>query len=110
MPSSHIVIKGTTEVLESDVPAFIRSVIAVAAETVKEPGCIYYHNGRDLVQSNLFQLSEAWIDQAALDAHLESPHFKQVMRDMSELTLTSVDLKRYHVVNEEDLSHLVPRK
>jgi quinol monooxygenase YgiN len=110
MSLSLIIVNGTTQVLESDIPEFIRSVTACAAETVKEAGCVYYYTGRDLIQPDLFRLSEAWADQVSLDAHLQSPHFKRSMREAASLTLKAVTLKRYRVTKEEDLSALVPRK
>jgi quinol monooxygenase YgiN len=110
MSTAQIIVNGTTEVLESDIPEFIRSTKISAEETVKEAGCLYYYTGRDLAQPNLFRLSEAWVDQKSLDAHLASPHFKRAMQEVAAITLKSVCLKRYHVTDETDLSDLVPRK
>ncbi len=107
---SLIILNGTTQVLESDIPEFIRSCAASAAETVKEAGCVYYYMARDIVQPDLFRLSEAWIDEASHDAHLKSPHLERNLREVGGLTLKAVTLKRYHVTNEEDLANLVPRK
>ena len=109
MALALIIINGTTQVLEKDIPEFIRSTKACAAETVKERGCIYYYTGRDLAQPDLFRLSEAWVDQASLDAHLASPHFKLAMREVAAMTLKAVSLKRYIVTRETDLSDIVPR-
>jgi quinol monooxygenase YgiN len=109
MSGPMIVINGTTQVLESDIPEFVRSTQTCAAQTVKEAGCLYYYTGRDLAQPDLFRLSEAWADQASLDAHLASPHFKLAMQEVATITLKSVTLKRYRVSEETDLSGLVPR-
>lgn len=110
MLSARIIITGTTGVLESDIPEFIRSTTVCAAETVKEAGCLYYYTGQDISQPDLFHLAEAWVDQKSLDAHLASTHFKRTMQEMAKITLKSVSLKRYHVADEADLSDLVPRK
>lgn len=110
MSGPLIVINGTTQVLELDIPKFIRSTKTCAAETVKEAGCLYYYTGRDLTHPDLFRLSEAWADQASLDAHLASPHFKVAMQEVATMTLKSVTLKRYQVSGEVDLSDLVPRE
>ena len=107
MPSPLIIINGTTQVLASDIPEFIRSTKACAAETVKEPGCVYYYTGQDLAEPNLFRLSEGWTDQDALDAHLVSPHFKLAMREVAAITLEAVTIKRYSVTGETDLSDLI---
>lgn len=85
-------------------------VTVCAAETVKEAGCVYYYTGRDLIEPDLFRLSEGWTDQASLDAHLQTEHFARSMQEMAALTLKDVNLKRFQVTGEEDLSDLVPRK
>lgn len=103
-----IIINGTTRVRESDIPEFIRSTTACDAETIKERGCLYYYTGQDLADPKLFHSSEGWTDQAALDAHLVSPHFKLAMREVA-MTLEAVTLKRYSVSGGTDLSDLVPK-
>ncbi|QND66446.1 antibiotic biosynthesis monooxygenase [Mesorhizobium loti] len=110
MPPAQIIINGTTGVLESDIQEFIRSTTACAAETVNEAGCLYYYTGQDISHPNLFRLSEAWVNQESLDAHLASPHFKRAMQEVAKITLKSVSLKRYHVTDEADLSDLGPER
>ena len=45
--------------------------------TVQEPGCRMYLAHRSTVDARRFFLYEQYDDQAALDAHRASPHFKQ---------------------------------
>ncbi len=40
-----------------------------------EPGCFRFDIGRDAEVSNRFHLFEVYRDEAAFQAHLESPHF-----------------------------------
>ncbi len=106
MRSPLLVINGTIRVLAPDIPKFIRSTNVCAAETVKEAGCLYYHASRSLTERNLFHLAEGWADEAALDAHLASPHFKLAMREVAAVTLEAVTMKQYSVAGEKDLAHL----
>ena len=48
---------------------------AAAAESVKEPGCTRFEVNRQFEQPNLFALSEQYVDQAAMEAHYQTPHF-----------------------------------
>lgn len=44
-----------------------------------EPGCILYHANRADDNPDLFLLYEHYIDQTALDAHRNTPHFKEII-------------------------------
>jgi len=44
-----------------------------------EPGCITYHVNRANDDPNVLLLYEEYADQAALDAHASSPHFKEII-------------------------------
>lgn len=47
----------------------------MTAETVKEPGCIQYVAHQSTENPQNFAFYETYKDQAALDAHRDSPHF-----------------------------------
>lgn len=44
-----------------------------------EPGCTLYHANRSTENGDLFLLYEHYADQAALDAHRVTPHFKEII-------------------------------
>jgi quinol monooxygenase YgiN len=44
-----------------------------------EPGCTLYHANRGADNPDLFLLYEHYTDQAALTAHRETPHFKEII-------------------------------
>jgi quinol monooxygenase YgiN len=45
----------------------------------KEPGCALYHACRAEDNLDLFLLYEHYVDQAAFEAHRETPHFKEII-------------------------------
>ena len=49
--------------------------INAAAAVADEPGCRGFYVSRSLETPNLFTLAEFYDDQAALDAHRQSPHY-----------------------------------
>jgi quinol monooxygenase YgiN len=44
-----------------------------------EPGCKFYQVSKSTENENLIVLYEHYVDQAALAAHRETPHFKQII-------------------------------
>lgn len=44
-----------------------------------EPGCTLYHANRSTENPDLFLLYEHYADQSALEAHRETPHFKEII-------------------------------
>lgn len=44
-----------------------------------EPGCLLYHACRSRENPDLFLLYEQYADQEALEAHRETPHFREII-------------------------------
>ena len=44
-----------------------------------EPGCTMYHVSRSTDRADLFMLYEVYKDDAALQAHRATPHFKEII-------------------------------
>ena len=67
-----------TVVLEID-PARVEEFLAVmtanAAASRQEPGCTRFEIARAFDQPNFFSLSEVYHDQAAIQAHTQTPHY-----------------------------------
>lgn len=64
-------------ILEIDpqkIDEFLEVILENAAASRLEPGCIRFEVSRDNEQSNLFALSESYVDQAAFDQHYTTPH------------------------------------
>lgn len=63
------------EVDPARVDEFLEVITHNAAESVKEPGCLRFEVNRQFDKENLFALSESYVDQAAMEAHYQTPHF-----------------------------------
>ncbi len=58
---------------------FLRdAMLAGVAPTRAEPGCLMYVLHRDASNPAMFVFVEHWKSQAALDEHMQTPHFKAV--------------------------------
>ena len=59
----------------------VRDALAKMAARVKadEPACLVYNANIDPQNENLYCLYEIYTDEAALAAHRETPHFKEII-------------------------------
>jgi quinol monooxygenase YgiN len=61
--------------VKPDAAAAARAIlVALAAETRKEPGCKAYELLHRADAPHVFQTVEQWADQASADAHMKTPH------------------------------------
>jgi quinol monooxygenase YgiN len=59
------------------VEALLREMAPLVRE--REPGCALYQANRSPEDPDRFLLYEQYVDQAALRAHRETPHFKELI-------------------------------
>ena len=75
----------------------LQDVLTACVEpTRQETGCHLYvlHQGVD--DPTLFMFYETWTDKAALDAHMQTPHFKRLATDSAALVDGEVDISVLH--------------
>src|SRR6476659_6439425 len=66
----------TVEIALDRVDEFVRYIKEEAADArAKEPGCRRFEISRSVDKANVFTLTEAYDDLAALEAHRKTPHF-----------------------------------
>lgn len=88
------VIVAEFEVRPEAIDAFLAAAIADATASVtNEPGCRQFDVTRSLEHSNRVLLYEVYDDEAAFDAHLETPHL-QVFRDQINPWVASRQVRR----------------
>lgn len=63
--------------------------------TRKEPGCIRYQLLQNKADPTDFTFVEEWADDAALDAHLLTPHVQNALVQAQFLVATAPDIRRY---------------
>lgn len=69
-----------TVVLEIDparVDEFLDVMLRNAAASRKEPGCTRFEVVRAFDRPDQFALSEAYVDRAAIEAHMAAPHYAE---------------------------------
>ena len=98
-----IIVLGQIEFHPDDFAAAKVLAATVTRETVKEDGCMKYAYAADLTHPNRLQLSECWRDDAALAAHLLTPHIQSYREKLKSIRVVSRVVKRYEAGEERDL-------
>ena len=78
--SSPVVLNVHIEAAPGTEDELVQRLLALVAPTRAEPGCVSYELFRDPERPAKFMFQEVFRDQAALDAHLATPHFVQFVK------------------------------
>lgn len=79
-------------VKEDMTDAFIKGAEELVAETRKEEGCIEYGLFRDVNIKNEFTFIEQWASSEALQSHMKSKHFQEIMPKLAEFREKDMDV------------------
>ncbi|MDR3228082.1 MAG: antibiotic biosynthesis monooxygenase [Puniceicoccales bacterium] len=96
-----IVAKATAKLGEED--TLLSAARAVVAGTRKEPGCIFYDFLRSADDATVFFFVEKWKDQAAIDAHSTTAHFKTFVEAAKKVSAKELEITVLGVVAEKKL-------
>ena len=72
-------------------------LLGLLEPTRQEPGCLRYellHNAADPTD---FTFVEEWADEAAINAHLQTPHLTAAVSQSQPLLAAALDVRRYGV-------------
>jgi (4S)-4-hydroxy-5-phosphonooxypentane-2,3-dione isomerase len=89
----------TLEIDPARLDHFIECVRVQGEASRREPGCRRWEASRKLDQANVFTLAELYDDMAALQAHFNSPHFKQWVANTGNGLILSKTSVRGEVLN-----------
>lgn len=81
------------EVKESKRDDYIKFVNELVEASRKEEGCLFYSHFEEVYCRNHFAIVENWANQAAVDAHNETEHFKEFADNISDYLAKDLDLK-----------------
>lgn len=69
--------------------------LAMLEPTRKETGCIRYELLANTANPAEFTFVEEWADQAAIDAHMATPHLKGLVANTQALLAEPLDVRLY---------------
>ncbi|MGQ3016552.1 putative quinol monooxygenase [Phenylobacterium sp.] len=95
-----LVIAGTIRVPRERLDAFRPHMIAMLEASRAEDGCLEYAYAEDVAEPGLIRVFEAWRDQAALDAHFQTPHLAAWRAAWPEFGVSDRRLIAYEVASQ----------
>jgi quinol monooxygenase YgiN len=78
-------------------------MLEMLAASRAEDGCLVYSYAEDVAEPGLIRVFEAWRDQAALDAHLRTPHMAEWRAAWPQFGVSDRRLSLYEVAAERPL-------
>ncbi|MBC8060658.1 MAG: antibiotic biosynthesis monooxygenase [Clostridiaceae bacterium] len=82
-------------VKEDKINEFIELAKNLVEATVKEEGCIEYKLFQDLKDSKILTIIEEWEDKTALDKHMDSEHFIEIVPILSSFMEKPAEMNLY---------------
>ena len=98
-----LIVAGTVRVPPENLAAFRPHMLAMLAGSRGEPGCIEYAYAEDVAEPGLIRVFEAWRDQAALDAHFQTPHMAAWRAEWPKFGVSDRRLFAYETASERQL-------
>ena len=95
-----LIIAGTIRVPTDRLVAFRPHMLAMLEASRAEDGCLTYSYAEDVAEPGLIRVFEAWRDQAALDAHFQTPHLAAWRAAWPEFGVSDRRLIAYEVASE----------
>ena len=90
-----IIVTGEVRFGEGEIERLKDAMAANIATTRGEQGCEHYSYAVDLADPKLLHVSERWSDQAAIDAHMQSPHMAEFMGAIGQSQVESMSIRMY---------------
>ena len=98
-----LVIAGTVRIPPENLARFKPHMLAMLTASRAEDGCIEYSYAEDVAEPGLIRVFEAWRDQAALDAHFQTPHMAAWRAAWPDFGVSDRQLFAYEVARQRPL-------
>lgn len=95
--SARIIVEGSARVSERDREAYLALVREVVTASVGRRGCLKFSVAEDILERNLFHLTELWTDIDALDASRHGHENAGMLERFAPLDVRDRDVLVYSV-------------
>jgi quinol monooxygenase YgiN len=95
-----VIVAGSYRVPPESLPALRPHMLAVIESTRAEAGCLDYAYAEDVAEAGLIRVFELWTDQAALDAHFQSPHMRAWQEARAGYGFYDRDISVYEIAGQ----------
>ena len=98
-----LIVAGAVRIPPENVDAFRPRMVEMIAASRAEEGCFSYGYAEDVGEPGLIHVFEAWRDQAALDAHFQTPHMARWRAAWPSFGVSDRRLIAYEVASQRTL-------
>ena len=84
-----LIVTGLIEIDPMDLDRARAASLQMMAETVKEPGCLVYEFSDVIGAPGRFRVYEEWESDAALAAHMTTPHMAVFRAELAQIAVRS---------------------
>lgn len=98
-----LIVAGTVRIPPQNVDDLRPQMRAMMAASRAEDGCIDYGYAEDIAEPGLIHVFERWRDQAALDAHFQTPHMATWRAAWPSFGVSDRRLFAYEVAAEREI-------
>lgn len=93
-----IIVTAKCELIENKKQEFIELAEELIKATRNEKGCISYILCEDIKEENILVFVEQWESQEALDGHMKSKHFIEIVPRLNKFKKFDSEIDSYKVV------------
>lgn len=93
--SDTIIVTGVMDLDPAHRDAAIAAVTTLMEATRAEDGCEHYAFSGDFGDPGRFHISERWASQAAMDAHMATPHMAAFLGAMGGFGVTGASITKW---------------
>ena len=101
MTNENIVLFARLKVKKDAVDRAREAALSIVEDSRAENGCINYDFHQAINDATVFLWHETWKNQAAIDAHGESEHFKRFSAEVKDLTDEPLKISLAKMVSEK---------
>ena len=90
-----IIVMGHAKFSAGEIERLHKAIQTQLSTTNAEDGCELYSFAQDCTDSNRLVVSERWRDQAAIDAHFQTPHMMAFNELLGKAQVLELSIKSY---------------
>ena len=98
-----LIIAGVVRAPPENLEGLRPHMLAMLAASRAEEGCLEYAYAEDIADPGLIRVFEVWRDQAALDAHFQTPHMAEWRSHWPQFGVSDRRLFAYEIASERPL-------
>jgi quinol monooxygenase YgiN len=95
LAAARVIVEGSSRVSEPDREVFLDLVRQVVQSSVHRKGCLKFSVAEDIIERNLFHLTELWADMESLDASRFGDENKAMLVKFAPLDVRDRDVRIY---------------